>query len=94
MTATNMCSNFDGFRGRPPLKVFFFFKNTFLKLCILLECEYNELQLVYESAPLRQANKSYSSLHRAVFKTKLTEGNPSRIVSSLSSLLVWLSNQK
>ena len=49
----------------------FFFKTKLFKLFLLLECQYNYC-LVYESAPLRQVNKSYTSLRLSMSTTRLT----------------------
>ena len=49
---------------------------TFFKLLISLEYK-------YESALLKEANRSYTSLHHAKSVTKLTEGNPSWSASFL-----------
>ena len=67
------------------IAIIFFSRNTLLKLFISLESKCISYSLVYVSAPLRQANKTYTSLHRAMSTTKLADGNTSRSDSFLKT---------
>ena len=72
----------------------FFSKNKLFKLTISLEPKYNKLQFVLESAPLRQANKSYMSLHRAMSTTILQkEIHPGAISFSRAKGFTMFSNK-